>query len=226
MTSLESLLLDDSLLYLEMARPLVHECNNFLNILFLQLAISESENPGQLGPEWAHIRESGKNLAGLLKIWQSLPRLARSDSPGLDALALLQELAAEFNSNHIVLVPIVACDQPPVLGESSGQVKQLCRLLLRYAVAEVGLALPTTPARVEVAVDSAPGLVTFRLQQVGADSVVLDWAAFRAPRQGSNTSLLVAACESLKTRIGGSMTVKKSATDRWALCLSVPNDDR
>ena len=145
----------------------------------------------------------------------------------MDALALLQELAAEFNSSQIALLPIIACDQPPVLGESSDQVKQLCRLLLRYAVAEVGLALRSTPAQVEVAVDNAPGFVTFRLQQVGADSIVLDWAAFsKPPRQGSQTSLLVAACESLKTRIGGSMNVKKSATDHWALFLSVPNDDR
>src|SRR5262249_40962623 len=54
----------------EMAGPLAHEFNNFLNVVLLQLAVLEQEVPENLRQQLESVGRQGKSAAALIRQWQ------------------------------------------------------------------------------------------------------------------------------------------------------------
>src|ERR1700722_17728386 len=82
----------------ELARPLTHECNNFLNNLLLQLALSEKSFPEPLQQEWANIRREGRKLAGLLQQWQRHRQPCPEGPTKFNLNEVIQEIVDEICS--------------------------------------------------------------------------------------------------------------------------------
>src|SRR4051794_40549240 len=87
--------LEESALLAELARPLVHECNNFLNTLFLQMTIMDKDLPEHLRADWGSIRREGKKLVHLIREWQS-HRRPILESGKTELNQLLQDLLHDW----------------------------------------------------------------------------------------------------------------------------------
>src|ERR1017187_1272415 len=119
----------------ELARPLAHECNNFLNNLLLQLAISEKSFPESSRAEWANLRREGKKLASLFQQWQRLRKQSSEGPTKIELNQLVQEtiadLRAESSAIQLLLRPAA---EPLWLLGFAGEVQRLVSLLLRHAI--------------------------------------------------------------------------------------------
>ncbi len=78
----------------ELTRPLVHEVNNFLNTLLLQISMMEATVPGGALDEWNVIRRDGRQLAGLIQNWQRLRGAPLSESESRDLNQLVRDCVA------------------------------------------------------------------------------------------------------------------------------------
>src|SRR5688572_16270885 len=78
----------------ELARPLVHEVNNFLNTIMLQLAAMQPGLPPQFADDLQVIRRRGKQLAQLVQQWQRQPRCEKP-STRTNLKELLETLVQE-----------------------------------------------------------------------------------------------------------------------------------
>ena len=58
----------------EMAGPLAHEFNNFLNVVLLHAALMEPELPEQLRSEWMELRRQAATMTALVKQFQQYRR--------------------------------------------------------------------------------------------------------------------------------------------------------
>ena len=74
----------------ELARPLVHECNNFLNNWLLQVALFQAELPDNLRVRCETLRRESWMLAELLRQWQRF-RNAAEQAEKADLNMQLQE---------------------------------------------------------------------------------------------------------------------------------------
>ena len=64
----------------ELARPLVHESNNFLNNLFLHMTLFQDHLPTQLKDDWESVRQRASSMEFLLREMAGLlARLCRHD---------------------------------------------------------------------------------------------------------------------------------------------------
>src|SRR5438552_7438636 len=53
----------------ELARPMVHEVNNFLNTILLQVALLETAAPDAIRTDLALLRKESKNVAQIIQDW-------------------------------------------------------------------------------------------------------------------------------------------------------------
>src|SRR3989442_9789693 len=87
--------LEHAAILAELARPLVHECNNFLNTLLLQIALIHAELAEHLRGDLVRIRNQAKVLANLLLEWQRF-RKPEEEPLKADLNLQVQEAASEF----------------------------------------------------------------------------------------------------------------------------------
>ncbi len=110
----------------ELARPFMHECNNFLNNFFLQAALL-----GDSVPELTELLERGKRLSSLTAQWQ---RFEKPTAPGdglvrLDAVVsrVVDELRRERPDGASSITLSLGHTSPRVAGEE-GDVVRSCHL--------------------------------------------------------------------------------------------------
>jgi hypothetical protein len=215
--------LEELALLAELARPLVHECNNFLNNLLLQLAISANDLPEAQRSDWERIRQSGKNLGLLLNEWQRYRR-ASPDGGKTEVQPLVQEIVAELGSEKgAVAVSMRLSPEALYLAGSRDEVKRLYRIMLQYAVdtlRRLGNANPALEIQVGIKADK----IIFEIQEVGASPAMLLWPVFdETPASTAGICpLLVAACKSLTERLGGNIRIEKRSLKPCALQLALP----
>lgn len=208
----------------ELARPVVHECNNFLNNLLLQLAISENDLPDAHRADWQRVRNAGKNLGRLLQEWQR-QRISFADGPARTPVQpLVQEIveAARLEDDS-VLFSLHMPAEPLWLASPRAEAKRLCWILLRYATAELQAFAKEAPA-LEIQVDRIEGGISFHVQEIGPAPATLFWRDFDGDiKNGADEcNLLAAACRSMTERLGGSIRIDKSSADRPVLLLKLP----
>src|SRR5262249_49354772 len=119
----------------ELAAPLAHEVNNYLNLLLLQISVLELRVPPEARPDLAEVRRQGKLLAELVKHWQRSRSLQNAPSRAIDFNNLLEQLVAETRaaassvSVHLNVAPSLPC----ICGVYE-DVRRLCRFLLKNAI--------------------------------------------------------------------------------------------
>jgi signal transduction histidine kinase len=73
----------------DLAGPLVHEVNNFLNAVLLQAAVVEAKTP-ELCDDWEEIRRQARGVATLAQLWQ----LRRRPQPAVQPVDVNEVIAA------------------------------------------------------------------------------------------------------------------------------------
>ena len=211
--------LEQLALLAELARPIAHETNNFLNNLLLQLAISENSFPEPIRSDWRSIRREGRKLADLLQQWQRQRRPSAEEPGTIDVNKVMQEmvqtLRSEAGAIEIVFAP--ASDALWVAG-LTGDVQRLCFLLLRYTLEGC-----TGPA-IEIRLEKSQKRMILRILDVHARAPDGQWSDFNdiAPTDRPTLSLAALTCRSLVERLGGRIGIENDVKGRFSLAIDLP----
>jgi signal transduction histidine kinase len=209
----------------ELAGPVSHEFNNFLNTLLLHVAVLETEVPEDLRSDLAEVRRQGTNIAAIIKQFQEYRRRQRPPEQMVDLNRAVRETVATLR-----LAPTVPGDAPvhlelasdlsPVLGSPS-DLKRLCLFLLTNTVAA------TAPGcgRVTVRTQDATDKVLLQLEDtgpsLGPDQLSQAFELCSTPCQGRN-SLELAACKTLVRRLGGVIDVENRSEGGITITVELP----
>jgi signal transduction histidine kinase len=211
----------------EQARPLAHECNNFLNNLLLQLAISEKSVPEPARAEWANIRREGKKLASLFQQWQRQRKQVSEGPTKFELNQLIDEVVAELRSESVTVQLLVrpACEAVWITG-FTGEVQRLVSLLLRYAVSALQSSGVDDPA-LEIQVEKGRDRILLRLLSAGSAHANLLWADFDdlASSERSTLSLPALTCKSLVEHLDGDVRIDRDANGCMVLAVGFPLTD-
>ncbi|MFO0968894.1 MAG: hypothetical protein U0793_25350 [Gemmataceae bacterium] len=177
-----------------LARPLMHEANNFLNNLLLQIALLDTTLPPPLRDDLDTLRRQGKDLAHLVQQWQRWPR-PDAQRTAVDLSELLRRIVSDRSWSDAL---DLRCDPAAtrVLG-SEALLKTLLVLLLNCVVETRNAGVPVVLTQA----GPAAALLSIRhsrLTPVQGDDIFEPNAV---PRFG----LALAACKSLAQRLGGQM---------------------
>ena len=216
--------LEQLALLAELARPLAHECNNFLNNLMLQLALSEKAFPESCRAEWANIRREGKKLASLFQQWQRQRKQSPEDPQRIDLNELVHDTVEELRSELPALVfHVRPAGLPLWLSGYAGEAHSLISLLLRYAVAALQRTGAENPA-IEIQLATNRDRILLRLFEAGVSDAKLQWADFDdlASSERATLSLHALTCKSLVERLEGNIRIEPGADPRRILAVDLP----
>lgn len=205
----------------ELARPLSHECNNFLNNLLLQLAISEKSFPESSRAEWANLRTEGKKLANLFQQWQRQRKQSCSEPATIELNQLIHEIVAELRSASATL-RVYPSDEPLCLTGFRVEVHCLVTLLLRYAMGPLQ-GDGDSPA-IDIRLEKTRDRIELRLLVIGTADAQHQWADFDdlASSERKTLSLCALTCKSLVDRLEGSIRITRDANGRKMLTVDLP----
>jgi len=196
----------------ELVGPIVHEGNNFLNVVFLQVAILELEASEASRAQLKEIRRQGTAFKTLLQQLQSYRQRYQPPIEPVDLNRVVQSTLAELTRQRrlprmaeppggFAVQTALEPNLPPVLGWTA-DLEQLIAFLFINVIRAVGsddLALTT---------QAAPAMVLLRLQRLHAESRTTIW---------DPDSLEGCACGSLVRRLGG-----RIGADGGAVVMELP----
>lgn len=209
--------LEQTAVLAELARPLVHECNNFLNTLLLQIALLEGELAEQHRSNFARIRHDGRALAKLLQEWQRFRPPAKS--PAKTDLNTQLERAVEAlqdEQNSALPIQLHLADHPVKIPAAPQDLKRLCYFLLTHAL-NLRDSGPAAPLEVVTAANEEMKSLTLR--QPSANSSWLN--GFRDDKEGG-ARLLPAACRGLVHRLQGQLQLEGTPDQVGVLAIRWP----
>lgn len=189
----------------ELAGPVVHEFNNLLNTMLLQVAVMEQKVDAELLPDLQTIRRQGASVTTLVRQWQQCRRRPPdAAAPTLDVNAIVEQAVSEIRRQRGATTGETALklapDLPPVRGQAS-ELRRLVKLLLNHALAvsNVGATVVT---------ESAGEAVVLRVEDAGPDIPATALPRLFDPlgesRPGT-TRLELAACRTLVRRFQGKL---------------------
>ena len=209
------------------AAPLVHEVNNYLNIVTLQLAVMAKSMQTAVVDELAMIRDQGKKLTSLIREWQEGgTRHRRQETPiELNSLvrAVLEDLTkdaelagqmsigrgsgSEFANDQqgTARIETKLADAPLLMNGTVRDVYFTIRLLVRDALA----ALPRGAGTVEVATNKDGGQLSLSVQdsgpEIAPEKIHHAFDASVPLRAGSSRLSLAAAASLIRRRLQGTI---------------------
>jgi signal transduction histidine kinase len=206
----------------ELAGPLAHEVNNFLNVLLLQLAVIEQTVPPDFRTDLTEVRRQGRQLGELVKHWQHHRKGQSSETVPLDLNGILQEtiagLHSEFGDVPLRLEPAPAL--PPISG-SRTNLRRLCTFL----VANAASAARHANGEVTIRTTSIPGRVILRVEDTGAavapQALPHLFEPDGPPRDGTDR-LEIAACRVIVRRMQGTLQAENLPTQGLAMVVELP----
>jgi signal transduction histidine kinase len=202
----------------ELAAPVFHEVNNFLNALLLEFAILEPAVAEKFRPRLDEIRRQGKDVAALIKQVQQHRRTSRAPPQPIDINGVIARVVEDLrievpvapnaSAGTVALQWNPVSNLPLILGNASN-----VRRLLFFLIKNAAAALGSEGRAVTIHTERADGLVRCHVEDDGP--VVSPKALARlfdpgaAGRPGANR-LELAACQSIVRRLQG----KIEATNR------------
>jgi len=229
----------------ELASPLVHEVNNFLNAILLQAAVVEAKTP-ELRDDWEEIRRQARGVAALAQLWQQRRRphlavqgvdvnetvaavivemsRAEPDAPSRPVLKVAAAGHAngqnEANNGDVRVLLGLAPQLPPVAA-AAPDLQRLCRYLFSHAAAAAVLR----GREINVQTQKQHGKVMLRVEDAGLAVTPEQLDRLFDPsvsgREGTDR-LELAACKSLIKRLRGSIRAEASAAGGVAVVVELP----
>jgi signal transduction histidine kinase len=223
----------------EVASPMAHEFNNFLNALLLRIAVLEMQLPSEMRPGLEEMRQQGKSLAALVHHWQYYRRRQSGGSTVdlnrvvLDTLQKLCTVAtgpllrlelpdsAKKSGMEGTRVRLELHDGPLAVSGTAVDLQRLCTFLLRNAA-----AVTPPDARVIVQTARSGGKGLLRVEDAGPAVTPEQLAELFTPypvRPGTN-GLELAACKSIVRRLQGSIAAENNATKGITIMAELPSE--
>lgn len=230
----------------ELAGPVAHEINNFINAMLLQLSVIESRLPTETRGELAAIREQAVNVTSVLKqlrecrkrqqreprpvdlhrtIWQAIASLNReADERGGSPRLFPSEskrtaLAANSESGGIPVLLRLARGLPQV-DDKGMNLRILAAFLLNHAIAVSG---PDGLISIRTVVNEQQ--VLFGVEDTGpnleTDLLPRLFETSAVTRPGAN-GLELAACKGLVANLGGRIQAENLRGRGVAVCVQLP----
>jgi signal transduction histidine kinase len=199
----------------EVASPMAHEFNNFLNALLLHVAVLELKLAPEQRQGLAEIRQLGKGMAALVQQWQNYRRRS-SDGRTADLNQAARDAAAAVGEAvrlelHAEALPVAA---------TAAELRRFCAFLLRNAVA-------ATPPGGTVTVRTAreDGKAVLRVEDDGpalaANKLAEYFDAYPVRREGTS-GLELAACKALARRLQGKISAENGAERGVTVTAQLP----
>ncbi len=232
----------------ELASPVSHEVNNFLNATLLHVAVLAMQAPEDLRHDLAEIRHQGNLMAGVIKQLQQYRRRHQPPPQPVDLNGVLREVVADLSrktsasgagipihlrlaplpesteSSDPALVPVtleLAPELPSVLGLPT-DLKRLCSFLITNAAAAVVAGGKGT---ITVRTEVAENFVMLRLSDTGPSVSADQLAHFFEPglqdREGID-SLELAACRNLVRRLQGTIQAQAEPDSGIQIVVGLP----
>jgi signal transduction histidine kinase len=203
----------------ELAGPVAHELNNFLNLVLLHVAVLEPEVPPGLRHELAEIRRQGASAGALVKQLQQSPRRPPVWQP-VDLNRVVRQVVAAGRlapggaAVQLALAPVL----PPVLGSVTDVERLVTFLLTNAAAAAAG-------GSVHLRTEAAADKVVLRVEDTGpavaAETLHRLFEPGHAGREGTS-SLELAACERLARRLRGRIWGESRAEGGLVVTVELP----
>jgi signal transduction histidine kinase len=210
----------------ELARPVMHGFNNYLNVVSLHLAVLEPRIPADLEPELAEIRKQGAEIAALVKHFQ---QYRQSPPPGLRLVDLNQLVRDTVDKlNHAQTDPgywprinlILAPGLAPVPGFAP-DLKRLITFLIKNAVSAALAGNGILSVRTEQAGEH----VILRVEDTGPMVAPESLAQLFEPglvERAGKSNLELAACKTLVRRLHGSIQGVARPEGGLAIIVELP----
>jgi signal transduction histidine kinase len=189
----------------EMASPLAHELNNFLNALLLHVAVLEIKMPPDQREGLTQIRQQGKQMAAMVQQFQQYERRPPSEGLTTDLNEVLRQ-SVESTNNTVSGGVAVRLEPEPgqlVVAGAAAEIERLCKFLLKNAVAVTrpGGQVVIKTARVA---DKAVLCVEDTGPSMPPDQLTELFAAYPQQRPGTS-SFELAACKGITRRLQGTI---------------------
>lgn len=201
----------------ELVGPVVHEINNFLNTVLLQIAVMAERSP-ECAADLKELRQQGHDTALLVKNLQHyLHQLPAAPQQTSDLNQLLRETLAELQRGPRSIQLALEATLPLVHAPRA-DLGRLCRFLLRNILfwrdaGSLGIRTSHAKGRIVLQLDVArTSLSPAVLQQFFEPQPLIE---------GCN-SLELAACKRLTQRLQGSITVENRTEEGWAIVVELP----
>lgn len=235
----------------ELAGPLAHEINNFLNNALLYTALLEMEIPASQRPDLSDLQRRCRNMAALVKRWQQyrhrqpgdeqplmLNELARSVLNQLGVCAAQDRNLYELQWSALGLQGLVPPAERPVLGARLEPAAHLPavrgtpaegRLLLQLLIKNAVRALPDGAGNLVVRIDSQGERVQLDVEDSGSgmDVELLPYLFDPAEQVRPGTDQLeLAACKSIVRRWRGSISAHNRPGGGVRVAVELPIQER
>jgi signal transduction histidine kinase len=230
----------------ELAGPLAHEFNNFLNIVLLHIALLEAEIPEKLRGDLTELRRQGASMTSIVKQFQQYRRRQQSVQQPADVnrlvLAAARSLAgspADSDQGLVIRLPpsykiestglrpaavplelLLAPNLPPALG-SATDLKRLCIFLLTNAAAATAAVGGSVTVRTEL----GDNLVLLRVEDTGpsvSPELLLKLLEPAGAGRAGTNSLELAACETLVRRLHGKIRCEERVQGGLSVLVELP----
>jgi signal transduction histidine kinase len=214
----------------ELAGPVFHEVNNFLNTLLLEVAILDTAVPGQVRPQLVEIRRQGKEVTALIKQVQQYRQSRRAAPQPVDVNRIVGEVvealgretaAGEPSSpGEVSVLWTPAPNLPAVLGNTPN-LKRLFFFLLKNATAALG----TRGGSIVIRTEAAGGKVRCHIEDTGPDvppEVLLRlFEPGSTGREGTN-NLELAACKAILRPLQGKVEAANRPEGGLTVTVDLP----
>jgi len=212
--------LEEDALLGELARPLTHEFNNFLNTLLLQFAVMEQEGTDGGRGRLSAIRKEAKLVASQIQAWQRIKKDADQDAEEVDLNGIVRDVLAGLTHGSAVIEASLS-PSPTMVRASAIKLKRLCGLLLNDASAAVSRSA-SGKARVQTSAGPKDNVLIVEDNRDGMSTADVDaWFDIRAADQSSRKLQRIAA-HGLARRLGGSLQAEKGASNALVIRLTLP----
>jgi hypothetical protein len=208
----------------ELARPLVHESNNFLNNLFLHMALLQEQLPQQFREDWESVRQEGKRLEFLLREWQEFWRGSVGKNGKIELNQMIAEIVERLcPKNHLNKVAISLFPEPLWLNGRTGELQRFVRLLLHVIIDFKESDLEKSEVFLTIQTGKKGDRVLLHILNIGSMASKNGWSEFEVDtgdRPGvGRASLSTAACRSMARHIHGKIRVEKDPAGRCDLVV-------
>jgi signal transduction histidine kinase len=224
----------------ELARPVAHECNNFLNALLLQLTVLEMELPEKYRKDLKELRRQGTAMTALIRQYQGYQRgpaepasanlneaieqaveavRRRRPAPGERLPVLLPQGQAPGPEGIAVELHLMSgLPQVPV---SLAELRRLCRFLLQNAAAVVSPPTGLVTVRTETAEDHVLARFEDNGPSIPEDRLARPFDV-NVPAREETNALELAACHSIARRLRGRLAADNRPDGGVTILLELP----
>jgi signal transduction histidine kinase len=207
----------------ELAGPVIHEFNNLLNTMLLQVAVMEQKVDASLLPDLQTIRRQGATITALVKQWQECRRRPPNvEQAVVEVNPVIQEVVKSVCRQRNVAETRVTLSLPsdlPILLGPAVDFRRLVAFLLSNALSASGAG------GVRVSSECAGEAVVLRVEDTGpaipAAALPRMFEPLGQSRPGTNR-LELAACRTLVRRQQGKLRGENRPDGGVAVVVELP----